>query len=213
MILANVMTTNVVSIPSNTTLAEARRLMDARDYSRLPVIDKGKLVGMVSKNSLEKYGPSKLSSYDFHELAYMLNKIQVKEVMHRDVVTASPDMYIDDAIALVQSKRVGMLVVVEKDSVVGVVTTRDVFFRIVNPVFGVNTPGQRIYVENCSAAADIEKVMGVIKNFKVKILAQFCAIIPDFNKNSLVVQMDGPEASKCVEAVKKLGYTVNEKAH
>jgi len=27
------------------------------------------------------------------------------------------------------------------------------------------------------------------------------------------VQMDGPEASKCVEAVKKLGYTVNEKAH
>jgi acetoin utilization protein AcuB len=209
--ISDVMTTNVISIASSTTLAEARKIMDIHHYRRLPVIDKGKLVGIVTKDGLDKMGPSKLTTLDLHELAYMVNTIKVKEVMHRDVVTAPSDTYIDDAIALVQSKRVGMLVVVDDNIVVGVATTQDIFYKIVNPVFGVSMPGKRIYIENCAAASDIEKAMGAIKENKMTILAQFSAILPEFNRKSLVVQLEGDNYSKCIEAIKKLGYNVVEK--
>ena len=206
------MSTNVISIPSSTTLADARKIMDIHRYRRLPVIDKGRLVGIVSKDGLDKFGPSKLTSLDLHELAYMVNTIKVAEVMHKDIVTAPPDTYIDDAIALVQSKRVGMLIIVEGHTVVGVATTRDIFFKIVNPVFGVNMPGKRIFVEKCSEASDIEKVMAAVKNNKMKIVCQFSALLPEFDKKSLVMQLEGDNYTKCVDAIKSLGYNVIEKS-
>ncbi|HXY75206.1 MAG TPA: CBS domain-containing protein [Dehalococcoidales bacterium] len=209
--ISDVMTTNVISIPSSTTLAEARKIMDIHHYRRLPVIDRGKLVGIVTKDGLDKMGPSKLSSLDLHELAYMVNTIKVKEVMHKEVVTAPSDTYIDDAIALVQDKRVGMLIVVDDGTVVGVATTQDIFYKIVNPVFGVKIPGRRIYVENCAEGADIEKVMGAIKDNKMIITAQFSAILPEFNRKSLVIQLQGENYAKCIDAIKKMGYNIIEK--
>jgi acetoin utilization protein AcuB len=210
--VSDIMTTNVVSIASSISLAEARKVMEANNYHRLPVIDRGKLVGIVTKDNLEKMGPSKLSSFDFHELAYMLNTIKVKDVMHKNVVTAPPDTYIDDAIDLVQTKRVGMLVVVEDDFVVGIATTKDIFFKIVNPIFGVRMPGTRIYVQDCSEASNIAKVMDVIKNFAVVIISQFSVNIPEFRKRSLVLQLDGANTANCIEAIKKLGFEVIVKA-
>ena len=69
MIVADVMTTNVVSISSNTSLAEARRIMDAHRIRRLPVIDWGKLVGIVTKDALDRTGPSQLTTFSVHCLA------------------------------------------------------------------------------------------------------------------------------------------------
>ena len=62
MYIKDVMTMNVVSIPSNTTIADTKRIMDAHKIRRLPVVDRGKLVGMVTEHKLEEYTPSKATS-------------------------------------------------------------------------------------------------------------------------------------------------------
>lgn len=64
---------NVVSIASTTSLAEARKIMDAHKVHRLPVIDHLKLVGIVTKDDLDKMGPSQLTTFSVNELVYMLN--------------------------------------------------------------------------------------------------------------------------------------------
>ncbi|NLT52813.1 MAG: CBS domain-containing protein, partial [Ignavibacteria bacterium] len=98
MLISDVMTTNVVSIPSSTSLAEARRIMDAHNIRRLPVIDHLKLVGIVTKDDLDKMGPSQLTTFSVNELVYMLNRITVKDVMHRDAVTVPPDTTIEESV-------------------------------------------------------------------------------------------------------------------
>ena len=90
MLISDVMKTNVVSIPSTTSLAEARRIMDAHKIRRLPVIDNLKLEGIVTKDDLDKMGPSQLTTFSVNELVYMLNRITVKDVMHKDVITVPP---------------------------------------------------------------------------------------------------------------------------
>ena len=53
MYVRDIMKTNVVTIPSSTSIADAKRIMDAHRFRRLPVVDKGKLVGIVTERRLE----------------------------------------------------------------------------------------------------------------------------------------------------------------
>ena len=141
--VGDVMTTNVITIPSDTSLAEAGRTMGANRLRRLPVVDKGKLVGIVTKDGLDKAGPSKLTTFSVHELSYLLNKIKIRDVMRKDVLTGTPDMTVKEAVALGQSKRIGSMVVLEGDKVVGVMTTNDIFYKLINPILGLEVPSSK----------------------------------------------------------------------
>jgi acetoin utilization protein AcuB len=211
MIVADVMTTNVVSIPSNTSLADARRIMDAHRVRRLPVIDRGKLVGIVTRDALDKAGPSKLTTFSIHELSYLLSKLTVKEVMRHDVVTVSPRMTVEEAVALAQSKQVGALIVTEDEQVVGICTTNDFFYRILNPILGIGLPGSRIVVRNGHKGPEIEKIVAAINKLKVGITNLFLIDLPETGKHDLVLHLDTPDSSKIIAAIKKLGCKVEER--
>jgi acetoin utilization protein AcuB len=211
MIVADVMTTNVVSIPSNTSLADARRIMDAHRVRRLPVIDRGKLVGIVTRDALDKAGPSKLTTFSIHELSYLLSKLTVKEVMRHDVVTVPPRMTVEEAVALAQSKQVGALIVTEDEQVVGICTTNDFFYRILNPILGIGLPGSRIVVRNGHKGPEIEKIVAAINKLKVGITNLFLIDLPETGKHDLVLHLDTPDSSKIIAAIKKLGCKVEER--
>ena len=211
MIVADVMTTNVVSIPSNTSLAEARRIIDVHRIRRLPVIDRGKLMGVVTRDALDKAGPSRLTTFSMHELGYLLSKITVKEVMRHEVVTVSPSMTVEEAVSLAQSKQVGALIVMEDERVVGICTTNDFFYRILNPILGIGLPGSRIVVRNCHKGPDIEKIVATINKLKVGITNLFLIDLPEARKHDLVLHLDTPDSSKIIAAIKKLGCLVEER--
>ncbi len=211
MIVADVMTTNVVSIPSSTSLAEARRLIDAHRIRRLPVIDRGKLMGIVTRDALDKAGPSRLTTFSMHELGYLLSKITVKEVMRHEVVTVSPSMTVEEAVALAQSRHVGALIVMEGETVVGICTTNDFFYRILNPILGIGLPGSRIVVRNCHKGPDIERIVATVNKLKVGITNLFLIDLPETKKHDLVLHLDTADSSKVVAAIKKLGCLVEDR--
>jgi len=211
MIVADVMTTNVVSIPSNTSLAEARRIIDVHRIRRLPVIDRGKLMGVVTRDALDKAGPSRLTTFSMHELGYLLSKITVKEVMRHEVVTVSPSMTVEEAVSLAQSKQVGALIVMEGERVVGICTTNDFFYRILNPILGIGLPGSRIVVRNCHKGPDIEKIVATINKLKIGITNLFLINFPEAGKHDLVLHLDTPDSSKIIAEIKKLGCLVEER--
>jgi acetoin utilization protein AcuB len=208
MIVADIMKTNVVSVPSTTSLSEARRIMDAHNIRRLPVIDHMNLVGIVTKDSLDKMGPSQLTTFSVNELIYMLNKITVKDVMHRDAVTIPPDTTIEEAVALAQSRRVGSLLVMENNKIIGIVTTNDIFLNILNPLLGIGMPGSRLVIVNCHKGQDIEKVLATINMLNVNIVNLFVSEFPTANKHDLFIQVDTENATGVAEAIRKLGFTV-----
>jgi acetoin utilization protein AcuB len=132
MLIGDIMTANVVSIPSTTSLAEARRTMEAHRVKHLPVVDKEKLVGIVTRRALEKAGPSELTTFSKQELNYLLNRLTVKEVMSRDVVTISPETSVEEAVILARMNRNRSFLVVEDGKLIGIVTNSDFFYRVLN---------------------------------------------------------------------------------
>jgi acetoin utilization protein AcuB len=208
MLISDVMKTNVVSIPSNTSLAEARRIMDAHKISRLPVIDNLKLEGIVTKDDLDKMGPSQLTTFSVNELVYMLNRITVKDVMHKDVITVPPDTTIEEAVRLAQGRKVGSLLITEDNRVIGIATTSDIFITILNPLLGIGMGGSRIVVIGAYKGPDIERVLGALNKLNVEVTNLFVAEFPKANKHDLFIHLGVDDASAAAREIETLGFSV-----
>ena len=208
MYVRDIMTTNVVSIPSSTSIAEAKRIMQAHRFRRLPVVDKGKLVGMVTERRLEQVSPSKATSLTVWELSYLLDKTPVREVMEKNVITVPPDMSAEEALAIAQSHKVGALVVVEDSRVVGISTTNDFFYRIINPLLGLGQPGTRIEITGGGEGKALEDVISTVNMLGLEITTLHIELMPEATKKDVCVHVNAEDASQLISELKGKGYTV-----
>jgi acetoin utilization protein AcuB len=207
----DIMTTNVVTIPSNTNILKARRFMGSHGFRRLPVVDKGELVGVVTADRLERVAPSEATGDHIWELTYSLGSLyrtQVKQIMRKNVVTVKPDMTIEEALAIAQTNRVGSLIVVDDGKVVGIVTTNDFFFRVVNPVLGVGEPGQRIWVGGGGESKPLGEIISVINKLCLEIITLHIIAAPKATKKDLVVHVGCDDVTQLVAELRDKGYTV-----
>jgi acetoin utilization protein AcuB len=202
----DVMTWNVVSVSSDTPIMEARKIMDAHNIRRLPVIDKGRLVGMVSKERIARTGPSPATSLSVWEINYLMAKMTVKEVMRKDVATVHPDMSAEAAIALAQSKGVGALPVVDDHNVIGIVSTNDFFYKILNPVLGIGKPGTRIIVSKGSDIKNMPDILEIVKKHGAKIVSLHSMPPLEGKEQDLCLHLDTKDASQIIKDLKGKGY-------
>jgi len=208
MYVRDIMTTNVVTIPSSTSIADAKRIMEAHRFRRLPVVDKGKLVGIVTEHKLEEMSPSKATSLSVWELSYLLDKTTVKEIMERNVVTVPPDMTAEESLAVAQSNKVGALVVVEDGRVVGISTTNDFFYKIVNPLLGLGEPGARIEVTGGGEGKALEEVISTINKRGLKITTLHILAPPEATKRDIIVHVDSEDVAQLIAELEGKGYSV-----
>ena len=97
MFVAKRMTSSPQTIEPSATIADASELMRKNKIRRLPVVEKGKLVGIVTDRDLRSVSPSPATTLSIFELNYLLAKMQVKDIMHKDVVTIHLDATIEEA--------------------------------------------------------------------------------------------------------------------
>jgi acetoin utilization protein AcuB len=210
MFVKDIMTMNVVTIPSNTSISDAKRIMEAHRIRRLPIVDRGKLVGMVTEHRLEAYTPSKATTLSVWEIGYLLGNTPVKDIMEKNVVTVTPDMTVEEVLALAQEKEVGALPVLEDGRVVGIVTTNDFFYKIANPVLGIGMPGSRVEVIGRGDDKVIENVVSLANRQGIRIITIHVVNIPESTeeKKDIVIHLDTEDTSKFVEELKTKGYEV-----
>jgi acetoin utilization protein AcuB len=209
MYVYDIMTTNVVTIPSSTSIADAKRIMEAHRIRRLPVVDKGKLVGMVTERRLESVSPSKATSLSVWELSYLLNKTSVKEIMERNVVTVSPDMSAEESLAIAQGHKVGALVVIEDGRVVGIATTNDFFYKIVNPILGLGQPGTRIEVIGAGETKALQEIISTVNKLGLEITTLHIEQLPEAIKKDVCVHIKSEDVSQLITELKGKGYRVS----
>jgi acetoin utilization protein AcuB len=216
MFIRDIMTTDVITIPSDTGVLEAKRIMDQKNLKRIPVVDGGKLVGIVTSSRLERATPPEPEtlSKSMWDIAYSivaLHHMPVKQIMQTEVATAAPDMTVEEALALAQSKKVGGLVVVEDSKVVGIVTTNDVFYRIVNPVLGVGDPGERIWVAGGGEGKAMEEIISTINKLRLEIITLHIMTAPRSIKKDIVVHINSDDVSELVAELKAKGYKIESR--
>jgi acetoin utilization protein AcuB len=115
-------------IEPDTSVADAYNLMMQRGIRRLPVVDGGRLVGIVTLGDLREARPSPATSLSIYELNYLLAKLTVGHVMTHTPYTVTPATPIQHAARIMLDRKVsGLPVVGEQGTVTGVITETDVF--------------------------------------------------------------------------------------
>jgi acetoin utilization protein AcuB len=202
----DVMTWNVVTVSSDTPIMEARKIMDAHGVRRLPVVDKGKLVGMVSKERITRTAPSPATSLSVWEINYLLAKMTVKEVMGKDPVTVDPEMSVEAAIALAQKRGVGALPVIENHKLIGIATTNDFFYKILNPVLGISRPGTRLVISKGGEIKNMQDILDTVKKAGAKIMS-FHTVPPlEGKEQDVCLHVDKEDVKPLVKDLATKGY-------
>lgn len=126
------MTKPVVTIDPTTTLPEARDLMQAKRIRRLPVVEDGRLVGIVTDGDLRGASPSGATDLSIHELNYLLEKLPVEKIMSTNPYTVSPYAGLTEAAKLMLEHKISALPVMDSDELVGIITESDIFRAFVD---------------------------------------------------------------------------------
>jgi acetoin utilization protein AcuB len=110
--IVNLMTPNPIVINSDDTLANAKAVMDRGCFRRLPVVDREKLVGIVTER-------------DVREHTGYLGSTRVNAAMRTMLITVSPYDTVEEAARLMLGHKIGGLPIVDGGKLVGIVTTSD----------------------------------------------------------------------------------------
>jgi CBS domain-containing protein len=122
----DVMTRNVVTVGRNERLVAADGAMRLQRIRHLPVIDDdGSLAGIVTQRDLFHGGLVKALGYGTRARDQALDLLVVKEAMQAEVITTTPDTPLKDAARLMLEKQIGCLVVLEGNTIVGILTESD----------------------------------------------------------------------------------------
>lgn len=125
------MTSDPITITGQTVLPEAHRLMKEHGIRRLPVVENGKLVGIVTLGDIREAEPSDATSLSIFELHYLLAKLPVSQFMTRDPITVTPLTPIGRAAQIMLENKIGGLPVVDRGKLVGIITESDIFRMLI----------------------------------------------------------------------------------
>jgi len=199
MLIGERMSQPVISISKDMPIQDALELFKTSLIRRAPVLQDGKLIGIVSDKDLLDASPSQATSLSVWELNYLLSKITVREVMTRNVFTVQVDTPIEEAARLMADNKIGGLPVLEGDKVVGMITETDLF-KVFLELLGARTPGVRVTVEIKDQPGQLANVTRAIADAG----GNFISFGQFFGTDLSTVQITFKVAGLEMDAVKKV---------
>lgn len=132
MLVKRYMQTKLVTVGPDERANAALYTMKKKGIRHLLVTDSSKLLGIVTDRDFRLVRPSPATSLSIYEVHYLLEKMKVKEIMTKKVVTVAPETPIADAARLLLNRRIGALPVVKDAKVVGIITETDIIRALID---------------------------------------------------------------------------------
>ena len=141
------MVSGPITIGPDQSVSEAIDLMSENGLHRLPVVDKnGKLAGLITEGVITSNTPNNATSLSVFELNYLLNKLTIKDIMIKDVITIGKDALLEEAATILRKNDIGCLPVVDEDNtLIGIITHNDIFTAFID-LLGYNHVGTRYVI-------------------------------------------------------------------
>lgn len=152
MFVRNWMSAPAVVIPPVVPAASALGFMEKRQIRRLPVVEDGRLLGIVTRSDL-------LAALGKEKVKRRGGERSVDEIMTRKPFTVEQEETLEEAAGLMLQKKVSGLPVVDGDRVVGIITESDIF-RALCQILGVGEKGARVVMsvkEEDDVLAEVRK--------------------------------------------------------
>ena len=199
------MTRELVTVGPETTAAEALALCREDRIRHLPVLERGRLVGVISDRDLRAAIPA----LGDPARVEALQRVRVAGEMTRDAVTARPEDPIEDAAMMMYERKIGCLPVVDGEGLVGIVTSSDVLRALVRLV-GAPKPGSRLEGALPGRSGSLAEVTGIIRDRGVDVVSVLASSEHEDEEGErvAVLRVGTIDPKELVESLSAAGYRI-----
>lgn len=122
--ISQIMTSNVFTVNQTHSLRDVHNLLKEKGIHHVPVVSGDKVIGMISKTDLERV--TFVNNYEGESVStQMYDALKIEQVMTKQVTTIEKENTVLDAAKILAKNEFHALPVVDGDSIVGIVTTKD----------------------------------------------------------------------------------------
>ncbi len=197
------MTPEVVTLEPDDSAVRALGLCREYGIRHLPVVENGRLVGLVSDRDLRDVSPPRGTGDEENTLGWVC----VRDIMSTNLVTIHPLDTIEHAARDIHAHKFNCLPVVAEGELVGIITSSDMT-RILIELIGAHGTGSWIEVEVPNEPGMLAEVTNVVKDSHVNIAGVFLGPASRATNRTIVLRLETTDPSSIAESLTNAGYTV-----
>lgn len=207
--VSEIMTKNPITVETDTPIRDAHRLMVEHKIRKLPVLKKGKLVGILTYDMILEASPSSASSLSIHELHFLLTEMKVKEIMAKNPVTLAPDTPFEKALVLGQDSRIRGFPVVDKGKLVGITTHGDIL-RLLTRTLGLQEEGVRITIEGLGGRlGELKDIISIFDRHRATVMSIMTLPQGEGKDWLVVIRINLKDGTAVAKDLRKAGLRVS----
>lgn len=210
MFVSRTMARKVITVGKETSLLEAQKMMQRRQIRHLPVVAADdQLLGIVTDRDIRSALPYKLAKGQGQpEEREKYAHIKVSDVMSTDLMTISPTQTVQDALLLVEHKKVGAIPVVDDSGkLVGILSVRDLLRVFIN-VLGIGEPGTLLCVLVEEKVGQLKKIVDVITEENISFGSVLVARYWEKDKRAVFPYLLTNNVVRVKERLQAAGFTL-----
>ena len=212
MFVSRSMTIKVVTIQPDAAVLEAQELMALHQIRHLPVIDgKDRLIGVVTDRDVRSVLPYDCyKNPDCTKEHEKVAELKIKDIMAVEPLTISPSDTIQDALLLIQEKRVGAFPVVDDTGKLkGIISVRDLLRAFTN-VLGIGEPGTLLCILVEEKIGQMKKIVDAITEEGISFGSILVARYWEEDKRAVFPYLLTQNISRVKKKLQKMGFTLLE---
>ena len=171
MLVKNWMSTPVITINEKDSMQDAMRLMKEHHIRRLPVMQQGRMVGILTDRDLKRASASDATALEIHELIYLLSEIKIKDIMTKNPITVPVDFTVEETAEILLKNKISGVPVVERGGIlVGTITQTDLF-KVMMALTGIGKRGMQFAFRLEDRSGTIKEVCDILRKYGARIVS------------------------------------------
>lgn len=219
MIVRNWMQTNPTMLASDTLLSEAKRILSETNLHALPVVDDGRLRGLITRAGCLRAAHSVLRSQNPDELSYFSNRVKVKDIMVRNPATIDANDTMEHCLQVGQEHGVGQLPVLDGGNVVGMISAIEMFSLAAHFLgaweqrSGVTLAPMKLKPGTMGRIAELVEAAGAELQAIYPIGIGPQGASPAEREKKVIIRFHAPDTHRVIRALENAGFDVIESVH
>ncbi len=201
MFVKDYMTPDPTIISPEDNFPQAISMIRKRKIRHLPVVENGRLVGIVVEKDLLSNQPSPATVLSIYEIYSLLETLRIRQIMNRPVITVEGDCPIEEAARIMVENRISCLPIMDGEKLVGIITEADVF-RVLVEVLGGKEDGFRFTLRLAEQVGELANLSGKIAQAGGNIVAVTSSSVLDDGRREVVIKESGADPAVLTQVIK-----------
>ncbi|HEX7975708.1 MAG TPA: CBS and ACT domain-containing protein [Anaerolineales bacterium] len=207
MLVRDYMTKNPITVSPDTSFPEAMNVMRKQKIRRLPVVDRGRLVGIVEEKDMLSNKPSPATTLSIHEIYGLLEHLHIRQIMSRPVITVEGDCPVEEAARIMVERKIGCLPIMDGDKLAGIITETDIFKLLVE-VLGGQDASYRLTLSVPEKVGELAKISSLVAEQGGNLVSVVSSRVLENQSREVMIKVTGIAADKLQEIVAKRGIEI-----